>query len=390
MVIGALKKRLRLMVGNRRDSAVGQPQEGRPVAGPEHVVIDITNRCNEQCMGCWLYSPLLKNKPSEECLGREINFEKAKELISCLAGLGTRRIRFTGGGEPLMHPKIMQLIEFTKSQGLLCGITTNFSLCNEGRVRDLIRLGVDELAVSLWAADEETYAKTHYRVMPGTFDRIVSNLRVLTREKKDRPFLTLCNVICSLNYSQVRRMFEFALQVKADGAYFTLIDALEGTDALLLNAPQKESVLRQAGEIQAAWRGLPSQERIKLDYFDGLISRLKEEGSLAGDYDRSRVNQIPCLVGWIFARVLADGNVVPCCRAVTKPMGNINSRDFKAIWHGRAYAEFRVKARYLPKTDPYFEEIGCVKMCDNLMHSEEAISRINGLEGRIDSLRNIK
>jgi radical SAM protein with 4Fe4S-binding SPASM domain len=160
--------------------------------------------------------------------------------------------------------------------------------------------------------------------------------------------------------------------------YFTLLDALEGTESLLLDKEQKRVVLQQAEQIKKLWEDLPQIRKIQLDYFEGFISRLEEDKDSAGNYDCSRIDKIPCYVGWTFARVLADGSLVPCCRAVNKKMGNLNSLDFKGIWLSSKYAEFRSKAKYLSKTEPYFTEIGCFKMCDNLMHNEETYRRLNG------------
>ena len=348
----------------------------RAFIGPESVVIDLTNRCNERCIGCWLYSPLLKEKPNSEWLNQEISFDKARALISSLAEVGVKRIRFTGGGEPFMYPKIMELIGYTKTKGIICGITTNFSLFNKGMVKDLISLEVDELAISLWASSKEAYKKTHPNAPSNSFEKIKENLMTLTTEKKNRQIVTLCNVICNLNCSELEEMFRFALEMKVDGVYFTLVDTLDGTEILLLDKEQRREALRQAEKIQKIWQSLDEEKRIKLDYFEGFVSRLQEQGSLVGNYDRERVNRIPCYVGWIFARILADGCVVPCCRGGRKPMGNINSQDFKDIWFSQRYNEFRMKAKYLTKTDSYFSDIGCLKMCDNLMHNEEINRRI--------------
>lgn len=346
--------------------------------GPEQVVVDLTNRCNQKCIGCWLYSPLLKDKPDEEILKQQLSFESAKHLISRLAELGTKRVRFTGGGEPFMHPDIMKLIEYAKSKGLTCCITTNFALLNKEKIKDLIRLEVDELAISLWASNQNTYQKTHPDSLDGFFEKIKENLIFLSQEKKNKPLVTLCNVICNLNYLEVEEMFKYALDMEVDGIYFTLVDTLKGTQSLLLNKEQKQIVLQQAEEIKKFWENLPQKRRIKLDYFDGFILRLKEDDSLSGSYDCKRIDKIPCYAGWIFARVLADGNIVPCCRGVNKKMGNLNNVDFKDIWLSPKYAEFRSKTKYLSKTEPYFTEIGCLKMCDNLMHNEEIHQRLNG------------
>ena len=348
--------------------------------GPEHVVMDLTNRCNERCVGCWLYSPLLKEKTDAHWLVEEIDFQRAKALIDDLAILGTKRIRFTGGGEPFMHPKIMELIEYTKSSGLICSITTNFSLMDKEKVRDLIRLGVDELAISLWASNEYTYQKTHPGTSKDIFGKVRKNLEILLKSKRGKPFVTLCNVICNLNYLEIEEMFRFAVGIGADGVYFTLVDALDGTDSLLLDKKQGQELLRQSENIQRAWENLPKERRIKLDYFDGFISRIKEDSALFGNYDKQRINQLPCYAGWIFARILADGKVSPCCRGVKKVMGNINDRGFKEIWFSERYNEFRAKAKYLPKADSFFREIDCIKMCDNLMHNEEIDKRLKNKE----------
>ncbi|MDD5245773.1 MAG: radical SAM protein [Candidatus Omnitrophica bacterium] len=356
--------------------------EGRNAfCGPEQVVIDITNRCNEKCIGCWTYSPLLKNKPPREWFNQELEFEKARELIASLAQLGTKRIRFTGGGEPFMHPRIFDLIQYTKERGLICCLTTNFSLVNEEKISRIISLGVDELAISLWAARADTYCRTHPGSTPENFKRICDNLSSLIRKKKDRPFVTLCNVICSLNHSETEEMFDFALNRGSDGVYFTLVDALDGTGTLLLDAPQRAQVLLQARAIRRKWHGLPAGKKINLDYFDGFLSRLKAEGTDRGEYDRQRVNQIPCYAGWIFSRILADGGVSVCCRGVKKIMGNINTDSFSDIWFSEQYNDFRSMAKYASKTSPYFNEIGCIKECDNLMHNEEFHRRISSCAG---------
>ncbi|HNW38903.1 MAG TPA: radical SAM protein [Candidatus Omnitrophota bacterium] len=360
------------------DLALAGIQNGRKAyTGPEQAVIDLTNFCNQKCIGCWLYSPLLKEKPDQKILKQQLSFDGAKQLILSLTELGTKRIRFTGGGEPFMHPEIMKLIEYAKSQGLICCITTNFTLLNKNKIKELIRLGVDELAISLWASNPSTYQKTHPGSPAGLFEEIKENLIFLAQEKKHKPKTTLCNVICNLNYQEVEAMFKFAIQMKVDGVYFTLLDTLEGTQGLLLNPEQKQSVLQQAEQIEKLWKALPPENKIKLDYFDGFISRLKEDRSAGGNYDCQRVDKIPCYAGWIFTRVLADGSIAPCCRAVNKNMGNLNQTDFKNIWRSPQYTEFRSKAKYLSKTDPYFMEIGCLKMCDNLMHNEEVHRRLN-------------
>ncbi|MFA6358252.1 MAG: radical SAM protein [Candidatus Omnitrophota bacterium] len=378
--LAKIKKKPRLGYSSRAkspDPLIAGIHNGREAfIGPEQVVIDLTNRCNLKCAGCWLYSPLLKQKPAKELLAQELGYQNVKQLIARLAELGTKRIRFTGGGEPFMHPNIMELLAYAKSKGLICCITTNLLLLDKEKIKRLIQLGVDELAVSLWACKQDTYQKTHWGCSPRDFEKIKENLMILFKERKNKPLVTLSNVICNLNYLEVEEMFKFALEMNADGIYYTLLDTLDGTGSLLLNKEQREIVFRQAEAIKTFWTALDQKPKIRLEFFDGFVLRLKEESSSVGNYDYEMISKMPCYAGWSFTRVLADGGIAPCCRGVNKLMGNINTQDFKDIWFSQQYCEFRSKARYLPKNDPYFTEIGCLKMCDNLMHNKEIHRRL--------------
>ena len=113
----------------RTDPVVAGILDGqRTFAGPEHVVIDITNRCNYNCVACWTFSPLLGDKkPPKAWYGQELPGRMLRDLLDDLAAMGTKLVRFTGGGEPFLHPQILPLIAHCASVGLRLDITTNGS-----------------------------------------------------------------------------------------------------------------------------------------------------------------------------------------------------------------------------------------------------------------------
>ncbi len=342
----------------------------RAFTGPEHVVIDLTNRCNMRCIACWTYSPLLKERlAAPEWQNQELDFEVVKRLIDDLATIGTRRIRFTGGGEPFLHSKIIDLIEYAKNRGLICAVTTNGTLLSKDLVKKIVKIGLDDLAVSLWAGDDETYARLHPNASKEIFSRIRESLLFLASIKNHRPRLLLCNVICNLNYMGFRKMVKFAADVKADAVYFTHVDIIDGgTDGLLLANEDMNLIQTELAGVKE----LAKENDIELENIDEFEERLYGPNSKNGEYDRGRIGRMPCYIGWLFARILANGDVAPCCRAVHKPMGNITNSDFKEIWFSTTYDEFRSMAKEMnmKKIDPYFAEIGCLKMCDNFIHNE--------------------
>ena len=109
--------------------------------------------------------------------------------------------------------------------------------------------------------------------------------------------------------------------------------------------------------------------------FGSFYRRITSPEANRGEYD-SEVKDLPCLVGWTYARLLTNGDVIPCCKGDDAPMGNIKDGGFKSVWTCDNYREFRQKAKTLPKDDPYFDPIQCLVACDNLGQNLRTLSRL--------------
>jgi len=345
---------------------------------PKYITIDLTNSCNLNCIGCWTHSPLLKDKEtSKEWKSQIINFDTLKKLINDLHDLGTKRIRLTGGGEPFLYPKIMDTIRLIKEKGMACDITTNFVLLTKEKIKQLFELNVDELVVSLWAGDAETYVKTHPNQTRERFERISENLEFIAQYKekvRKGPKVIMANVISNINYNKIEEMAKFATNVSLDELYFTLIDPIKGrTDCLLLIDQERKILLKKLNNMKKIIKTYNRKSRIhkiKIDDINRFIGKVKSKKANEGEYELGVLNK-PCYVGWVFSRVLANGDVVPCCRAVMYSMGNINKKSFKEIWFSEEYNKFRERALYESKLSPYFKRIGCCMTCDNQIHNRE-------------------
>jgi MoaA/NifB/PqqE/SkfB family radical SAM enzyme len=363
-----------------KDPIVAGIRHGRKAfIGPEQVVIDPTNRCNLRCISCWLYSPYLsKDKPSSEWLKRELSKKILIRLIDDLSEIGTKRIRFTGGGEPFMHKELIDIIEHARSRGILVAITTNLGLVQNEDIKRIINLGLEELCVSIWASNAEIYCKVHPGSSTRYFDNLKEKLLFLREIKVKKPKICFANVIMNCNFKDFAKMYEFGKEYGADSLYFTIADVFCGqTDRLLFSETERQELLVEARQIEHRAKN----DNIKLEFFSGFLRRLSkpQDDFKKGEYDKYDIDKIPCYIGWVFSRILADGSVAPCCRGVKKVMGNINETSFKDIWFSSQYNEFRAKAKYLYKANSYFKDIRCIKECDNLMHNEEMHRRIYSL-----------
>jgi MoaA/NifB/PqqE/SkfB family radical SAM enzyme len=347
--------------------------------GPEQVVIDLTNRCNNNCIGCWTRSPLLRElEPTVAWKSQEIPYDNVIHLLNDLHDLKTRRVRFTGGGEPLMHPRLDDILRACKQRQLITCITSNGSLLNAERAELYAELPIDELAVSLWAATPESYSRTHPNKTGRTFEKVERHLTSLCQKKKLRPRVTLANVLLAMNYVEAEQMYDFARRVGADSVYYAVLDPVEDrTGGLLLKPEHVDELNVQLDRIWAKNEALPPRQRLELENWEGFRRRVDStQQQQKGEYDAAVIDEIPCYVGWVFCRILANGDVAPCCRGSNLPLGNINTDGFKKVWASATYNEFRDKALTLSKKDPYFAPIGCHKTCDNLMHNQEVHRRM--------------
>ncbi len=362
-------------------------------AGPEIVQFDITNRCNNNCLCCWNNSPLLGEPSSEKKkeLSSELSYEIIIKTINELKEMGTKVLFFAGGGEPFMHPRIMDILKYAKDCGMRVFTNTNFTLVDSQRARALVDMKVDHIHVSVLAASGKTYAKIHPNKNEETFFMIREILKYVACLKTIKnqhlggaaypsgplPHIGMHYVIFNENYHEIDEMVNLAIDVAADSVEFPLVDIVPGkTDALLLNKEQlafvEQELKRQVKKIDLYNPTVP----VRLDIINKELIDRRLDSDLAekGKYELDIVTKQPCYVGWMFLRILADGEVNSCLKAHRVPIGNIYEQSIRDIWNNDKQKLFRQKALKHDPADAFFQLIGndvackfgCRDSCDNI------------------------
>ncbi len=304
-------------------------------------------------------------------------------MLEELRELGTREIYMAGGGEPFMHPRIMDIIRTVKRLGFTLFVNTNFTLVDRNRARELVDLGVDHLTVSVWAGTAPVYALVHPNKTEETFEDIRATLQYLNSIKKGPPFVKLYQVISSLNFHEIPEMVQLARETGSESLEYTLVDVMPGaTESLLLDEAERlraVELLERAKEMAAA-----GPELYGVELFE---RRLRNCDSTVGHHDSDIVHSMPCTIGWTFARIMPDGSVNPCLKAHRIPTGSIIHQSFGQIWNGLPQREFRRQTNVFEKSGAFFRQIGndpdaecgCVKSCDDIRRNQTTFERIQAL-----------
>lgn len=357
--------------------------------GPSFAQIDLTNNCNNDCIGCWCNSPLLDEKKiNPEVKKQTLPFKRVIRLIDELYKMGAEYIYFAGGGEPFMHPQIMDILQHTKKRGLTCYVNTNFTLIDEAGAKKLADLNVDHLTVSVWAGTPHVYTATHPNKNEESFHRIKKILTLLNKIKIKSPAIKIYNVIFNMNYRDIEAMMEFAIETNSETVEFTVIDTIPGkTDRLLLNDQERARLLEKCKRLKEEYQNNGFKGNVQILGFEQFMRRISNINAMSAEYDSDFIGSMPCYSGWGFVRILADGNVNSCLKSHRFPVGNILNQDFKDIWNGPLQRCFRGKTIGLDKDPSFFSligndpdsKMGCYKSCDNIGHNMQMHSRINSL-----------
>jgi len=181
--------------------------------------IESAMACNLRCVMCpW-------TEIREKTENRGIMTEQVWEAIRPhLPQVGSTD--FTGGGEPLLQPRLVKWAAEANEAGCETGILTNGLLLTKDKAEELIETGLDWLCVSMDGADAETYEKIR---RGSDFDRVCENLANVAELRRGRTPKTMINfVIMNLNFHQIDEMVDLAQHLGVDQVNFKQCDVIRG------------------------------------------------------------------------------------------------------------------------------------------------------------------
>ena len=144
---------------------------------PPCVQIEPSSICNFKCVFCYQADLSFNNKKSGH-LGR-IEFDTFKKVIDELEGK-VESITLASRGEPTLHPKFDEMLQYMKGKFLAIKINSNASLLTDAKIHSILSNDVQTMVFSIDAASKELYEKLRVN---GKFEKTIKNVERFNKIK---------------------------------------------------------------------------------------------------------------------------------------------------------------------------------------------------------------
>ena len=300
--------------------------EGKRIA-PIYIRIKPTNYCNHKCYYCSYADNDLGLRDSVNRQD-QIPWEKMQEILVDLADMGVKAVTFSGGGEPLVYPYIIETMQQILDAGIDLSIITNGQLLKDERAEVLAN--AKWVRISFDSANAETYSRV--RKLPlEAFDEVCGNISQFSKIKRDNCELGINFVVNHENEAQV---YDMAKMVRDLGVNHIKYTARVTKDLFEYHESFKQSVIEQ---IHRAKSELENERFKIIDKYEG-------------DFDSALVFHRcydKCYINKIFTVIAADSKVYFCHdKAYVKDgvVGDLSKQSFKDLWFSektkKKYQEF--------------------------------------------------
>ena len=138
---------------------------------PIYLLIEPVSACNLRCIMCFQIDESFTS--NSNFMGM-IDFELFKQIIDDAVKGGTKAITFASRGEPTLHPKLGEMLEYCSGKFFEIKINTNATKLSEKLIHQILKSGVTIMVFSV-----DSYKKDEYETIRvnGIFEEIVKNVK---------------------------------------------------------------------------------------------------------------------------------------------------------------------------------------------------------------------
>lgn len=315
------------------------------ITAPLYVRIKPTNHCSHACHWC-CYSDgtkrdkdrpgqHLQSRMHEDMLENSVmSIEKGLELINDIGDMGVKAVTFSGGGEPLIYPHIVELMKRVLFRGIDLSIITNGQSLSGERANILTNAKWVRVSIDYTSAKEMAESRN---VPERFFDDVLRNIQEFSK-KKINCDLGVNFIVTRTNH---KNLFSFASILKESGVGNVRFSPVYVQNFQEYHTPIQKRVEEQLLEAQ---------------------SLCDERFSVNSTYRIDSPSKLPvrpmarCLYGQTVPVVGADLGVYMChngAYSAKHKIGDIKEKRFKEMWFSQ-------------ETKDYFNEFDPRVRCANM------------------------
>ena len=271
------------------------------------VTIEVTERCNEHCLHCYLPDNR-KNK------GQSLTIQEIQNCIDQLMDLGLERVTFTGG-EAMLHPNLIEAIRFAKSKNLYVSVLSNLTILTHDIMNIVSESDDTQIKVSLYAITEEIH--DYITGLKGSCKRTKDAILEL---KKRGVSVSLSMVVMKENYQEICNMIKFAKENDLVLQFDYVMMARSDFD--------NSNLLHRMTIVETE-----QFFRMMLEYdLNFGLSILKKNDFAKGE----KLESFICHVATDGCCISSNGDVYLCPSWQDIPLGNIKEQNLFDIWNNNA------------------------------------------------------
>ncbi len=264
---------------------------------PLSVQLDLTYRCNERCIHCYL---------DHDDHG-EMNTAEIKALLDQMADAGVFFLTISGG-EIMMRKDFFEILEHAHARTFSIKLKTNGVLIRKKEAERIRALGVESVQISVYSHRAEVHDAI--TKMPGSFRQTIEAVRLL---RTVGLHVTMANVLMVQNaqdYPGVRALAnELGAQCTLDPTITPMMDGDRSTLELNVDKAALREVFRDGA----------------------LVGNVEEFCAPPQGVDEDALDMLPCSAGHTACYVSPYGDVYPCVQ-FPLPSGNVRHTKFVDIW----------------------------------------------------------
>lgn len=264
---------------------------------PLNVQLDLTYRCNERCVHCYL-----DHDDHGEMTTLEI-----KRLLDEMADAGVFILTLSGG-EIFLRKDFFEILEHARRLMFCVRLKTNAVLIREKEAQRIKDLHVESVQISIYSHRPEVHDAI--TLHPGSLKRSIEGIRFL---KSQGLRVIIANVLMTQNlqdYQGVRALAaELGVECTLDPTVTPMMDGNPSTVSLGVGP----DVLRQVFRDRA------------------LVGDVDEFCAIAPPAGEDDLESTPCSAGHTACYVSPYGDVFPCV-AFPLPTGNVRRQRFVDVW----------------------------------------------------------